>query len=278
MNLRLDTRRATRHERRMLVADIPVLQFDTIDSTNSEAMRRIAEGERGPLWVVAGAQTAGKGRSGRGWVSHPGNFYGSLIVSLDAPARVAPQLSLVTAVAVHDAIVAAAAPLQVDGLRLKWPNDVLIGHGKLAGLLAESTTTAEGRLVAVLGIGVNIAAPPDDLGRAIASLAGAGVATSPATLLRHLSNALTVWLTRWSRGSGYGEVRAAWRDRAGSLGEPLTVHVGATGNSASDTKVSGRFAGLADDGALLLSLDDGTIRRVTFGDVTLRTAGTAAAD
>jgi BirA family biotin operon repressor/biotin-[acetyl-CoA-carboxylase] ligase len=260
--------------------DIPQRYFDSIDSTNSEAMRRIAAGEHGPLWVIAGEQSAGKGRSGRAWASRRGNFYGSLIVPLDASAAVVHEVSLLTGVAVIDAIRAAAAPATIEGLRLKWPNDVLIGAAKLAGLLPESTTAPGGRMVVVLGIGINLAAPPVDLGRAVTSLEAAGVTTSPAALLSQLSNALTLWLARWKHGSGFAEVREAWLARAGPIGETLSIQAGAVARDAdraNPDRVFGRFAGLASDGALLLTLSDGTTRRFTWGDVTLGT-GTPAAD
>ena len=89
-------------------SDIPIIDLDEIDSTNTEAMRRIAAGERGPLWITAKVQTAGKGRSGRAWVSDSGNLYASLIVALDCEAAVAPHLSCVAGVAVADAIRAEA--------------------------------------------------------------------------------------------------------------------------------------------------------------------------
>jgi BirA family biotin operon repressor/biotin-[acetyl-CoA-carboxylase] ligase len=126
-------------------------------------------------------------------------------------------------------------------------------------------------LVVVLGIGINVASAPDDLGRAVTSLDRVAVASSPAALVRPLSNALSVWLARWRRGSGFDEVRSAWLERAGPIGEMLTVRTGATTSGGPDDHPSGRFAGLAEDGALLLTLVDGAVRRITWGDVTLGT-------
>src|SRR5215472_12224070 len=106
---------------------LPGVVFDEIDSTNTEAMRRAVAGERGPLWIAARRQTRGRGRSGRHWLSEPGNLYASLLITLECQPGVAQQLSLVAGVAVVDAIRTAAGGLgKPEGLRLKWPNDVLI--------------------------------------------------------------------------------------------------------------------------------------------------------
>ena len=170
---------------------IPIIDLDEIDSTNTEAMRRVAAGERGLLWITAKVQTAGKGRSGRAWVSQTGNLYASLITTLDVAPVVAHHLSLITGIAVVDAIRSAAAPATLPGLRLKWPNDVLLDGGKLAGLLMESTSdVVTGRLVVVLGIGINLSVPPVDLGRAVASLTGAGATTERLQLISRLSIAI----------------------------------------------------------------------------------------
>lgn len=244
-------------------SDIPFIDLDDIDSTNTEAMRRIAAGERGPLWITAKVQTAGKGRSGRAWVSDTGNLYASLIVSLDCEAAVAHQLSFVAGIAVADAVRAVASPDPLPGLRLKWPNDVLLDGGKLSGMLLESTTDLQrGKLVAVIGIGINIAAPPADLGRAVASLVGSGITADRMKLIHALSGAIGHWLTVWNSGSGFEGVRSAWLERAGPIGETMSIN-------ADRGAVSGRFAGIDRDGALLLTLDHGETRRFTHGDVTL---------
>lgn len=242
---------------------IPIIDLDEIDSTNTEAMRRVARGERGPLWITAKVQTAGKGRSGRAWVSESGNLYASLIVALDCLPAVAHHLSFVAGVAVADAIRAEAAPDALPGLRLKWPNDVLLDGGKLSGMLLESASDPRtGQLVAVFGIGINIAAPPADLGRAVASLAASGIATDRMKLLHRLSDTIRHWLAVWNRGSGFESVRSAWLERAGPIGERVSIN-------ADRGAVGGLFAGIDGDGALLLTLDHGETRRFTHGDVTL---------
>lgn len=246
----------------------PVEHLDQIDSTNTEAMRRIAKGETGPLWLVADRQTAGKGRSGRSWTSEPGNFYGSLILPLECPRDVAAQVSLIVGIAVVDAL-AEVAGGPVDGLRLKWPNDVLIGTAKLAGILTESTVAPQsGRLIVVPGIGINLANPPRLLGRATASLNANGKSIPPAALVAPLSHWLQHWLRLWSHGETFEVVKDAWQTRAGRPGEAITVNI-------ESGLVAGTYQGLDGAGALLMRVEDGTERRVTFGDVMLAREQTA---
>src|SRR6267378_2624975 len=100
---------------------IGLIACDTVGSTNAEALAYARAGERGPLWVTARAQTAGRGRRGRVWVSEPGNLYATLLLTDPAPPERAAQLSFVAALAVHDAI-ARLAPALAPRLALKWPN------------------------------------------------------------------------------------------------------------------------------------------------------------
>lgn len=246
-----------------------LLALDEIDSTNAEGMRLAAAGETGPLWIWAGAQSVGRGRSGRSWASVPGNLYASLLTRLECPPDAVHQLSLLAGVAVHDAIRTAASGSgrELPGLRLKWPNDVLIDGGKLAGILPESTfIPGSGRRVVVIGIGINLASHPSNLGRAVSHLAAHGCVITPAAMLGSLAAALDDWLGRWDNGSGFGSVREAWLQRAGPSGEPITI------NTGRET-VEGSFLGIDADGALVLGDLSGVRRRFTYGDVALGTAG-----
>ncbi len=122
------------------------VHLEEVDGTNAEAMRRVLAGERGPLWISADRQLSGRGRSGRIWTSAPGNLFASVVATLDCQPAAAGQLSLVAGVAVIDAIRRAG---DVPGLRLKWPNDILVGMAKAGGILVESTvatrTTGDSR-------------------------------------------------------------------------------------------------------------------------------------
>ncbi len=243
------------------------------DSTNAEAMRRALAGEPAPLWVLADRQTSGRGRSGRAWASQPGNLFASLLVSTACAPAQAGQLSLAAGVAAIDAIRKAAAPLTPPaGLRLKWPNDILIGAAKAGGILAESTTRNSGaERLAVIGIGLNLASAPGDLGRAATFLSAHGLSLSPQRALCFLADAMDGWLRTWNDARGFADVRRAWLERAGSIGEPLTVHTG--GGIAS-----GRFAGIDEEGALLIAGPDGRERRFSYGDVMLGEPEGAAAE
>jgi BirA family biotin operon repressor/biotin-[acetyl-CoA-carboxylase] ligase len=246
-----------------------VIHHPELGSTNTEALSLAARGETGPLWVVTDRQTQGRGRSGRTWTSVDGNFYGSLLVTLDCPTRVVHQLSLLAGVAVHGAVAAAAARAGagVPALRLKWPNDVLMGEAKIAGILPESTSGQGGQTAVVIGIGLNLAGVPDGLGRAAACLADAGVPVTPTAMLDDLHSAFRETLALWDCGRGFRAIRERWLARAGRIGEAITVNAGGG-------PVAGTFGGVDPDGALLLREPDGALRRFTYGDVSLSARGT----
>ena len=234
-------------------------------STNAEAFKRAGAGEAGPLWIMARRQTQGRGRSGRQWASEPGNLYASLLQRLACPQSVVHQLSLLAGVATVEAI-AAAAGGAVPGLRLKWPNDVLIGEAKCAGILPESQMGAGGsEVVIVIGIGINLASHPEGLGRAATHLAAHGVTAGPEAMLGCLGEAIPRWLGVWDRGAGFPRVRAAWLRHGGSVGESVTVDTGRE-------RIAGTFLDLDDSGALVLEDIEGRKRKLTFGDVTLTQA------
>ncbi len=244
----------------LLPADTRLVHLASCGSTNAEALARAAAGDDLPLWVLADRQTAGRGRSGRGWVSEPGNLLASLALPLSAPPAAIPQLSLLAGVAAVDAVRAACGA--VPGLRLKWPNDVLVVGGKLGGILVEASGIRSGR-IAVIGIGLNLAAAPAGLERGAASLAALGHAVSPLDMLAFLAEAMHEWLAVWQAGAGFSDVRAAWLSRTGLAGEAISVN-------GSAGPIRGSFAGLDTDGALLMRVAaSGAVRRITFGDVTI---------
>lgn len=250
-----------------------LLAFDEIDSTNAEGMRLAGAGETGPLWIWARTQTLGRGRSGRIWTSVPGNLYASLLTRLDCPPDSVHQLSLLTGVAAHDAIRSAAlrTGAALAGLRLKWPNDVLIGEAKLAGILPESTRVPgpSHALIAVVGIGINLAGRPEGIGRTATDLAAHGCPIEPADMLGRLAAAMADWLGRWDNGAGFERVRKAWLQRAGPPGERISVNTGRE-------LVEGSFLGIDAQGALVLRDLSGARHRFTYGDVTLGAAADAS--
>jgi BirA family biotin operon repressor/biotin-[acetyl-CoA-carboxylase] ligase len=239
-----------------------ILHIDETDSTNADAMRLALKGEDLPLWVIADRQTAGRGRAGRSWVSPGGNLYTSLAFCCAAKMENAGQLSLIAGISLFDAIRASTDLAQDAGLRLKWPNDILMGGAKMGGILVESTS-ARGSpgFLAVVGFGVNLSSHPEDLGRAVTSLGRHTRAPAPAVLLASLADQFPRWLDVWESGDGFTAIRQGWMERAGPIGEAITV------NSA-DGLISGTYRGLSETGALLAEVD-GQVREINHGDVAL---------
>ena len=227
---------------------------DTIGSTNAEALRLAREGERGPLWITAKRQTAGRGRRGRSWASEPGNLYASLLLTEPAPPDRYPELSFVAALALHDAVTARIAGL-ASRVRLKWPNDLLIDRNKFAGILVEGEGTG-----VVIGVGVNCAHHPGGTDYPATDLATAGVRTSPETLFAPLTAAMAARIAEWHRGANFSAIRAGWLGRAGGLGKPVRVRT-------RDGEFTGAFEGIDDTGRLVLRSSDGTMQALAAGDV-----------
>ncbi len=242
--------------------------LEDVGSTNTEAFKRAEAGERGPLWIAARRQTQGRGRSGRRWGSEPGNLYASLLQTLACPKSAISQISLLTGVAVVDAIQAVAGG-RVSGLRLKWPNDVLIGTAKCCGILAESVAASGANTIVVIGIGINLAWHPTDIDREATHLNAHGFNVTFEDMLDALTRSMNAWLDVWGEGAGFDGVRAAWLERTGPIGETAEANTGSE-------RIRGTFLGLAPDGALLLRDVHGLQRTITYGDVTI--AGPAHGD
>jgi BirA family transcriptional regulator, biotin operon repressor / biotin---[acetyl-CoA-carboxylase] ligase len=246
----------------MLPAGHRALYLAETSSTNAHAMRLACEGAPPPQWVWAGRQTRGRGRLGRAWDSPQGNLYASLFIAPDCPVAMISGLPLLAGLAAYDAISEFAAITDLaDRLRLKWPNDILLDNAKLGGVLIESAMIAQGQQAVVIGTGLNLAAAPSGLDRAVTCLRDHGVNASPADALGALSCAAEAWLAVWANGTGFNEIRSAWLARAHPLGAGISVWFG-------DERVEGRFAGVDDTGALRLSVDGGE-RRITAGDVAI---------
>ena len=232
--------------------------YETLGSTNAEALALARAGERGPLWVTADTQTSGRGRRGRQWTSPAGNLYATLLLNKPSSPEVAPQLSFVAALAAYDAISAAAPPL-ANRLALKWPNDVLIGDAKAGGILVEGESGAD--FAVAVGIGINCASHPGETPYPATDLAANGAVVTAALLLRELATAMTPRLSQWEGGRGFAVVRADWLKRAAGLGQRVTVRLG-------DGEQTGVFQGLDETGRLLLQTLDG-VEKVAAGDVFL---------
>jgi BirA family biotin operon repressor/biotin-[acetyl-CoA-carboxylase] ligase len=245
---------------RAVAAGVRLVAHDVLGSTNAEALDLAQQGERGALWVVAGQQTAGRGRRGRAWISQPGNLHASLLLTAAAPAEHWPQLSFVAALVVHDAIVEVAAGLK-PRLAIKWPNDLLLDGAKLAGILIEGTDAGEEDAVAI-GIGVNCASHPDGTDHPAIDLAAAGAPVAAEVLLGALSAKMLGRLAQWNRGEGFSTIRADWLARAVGVGADVRVRL-------ADKELTGRFEALDEAGGLVLRLPGGEATTVAAGDVLL---------
>ncbi len=213
------------------------------------------------MWLLARRQTAGRGRRGRAWTAGQGNLTATLLLTLDNPPAEAAQLAFVAALAVGEMIDAYVSP-GVAGF--KWPNDILLMGRKAAGMLIESDPAPAGGLWQAVGIGVNLVDFPTDLERPATALAEhlrPDLVRPPSQddALERLSTAFAQALRIWL-AEGFAPIRQAWLARAVGMGGPCTARL-------PHETVDGLAEGLDADGALLLRLPSGPLRRITAGDV-----------
>lgn len=241
--------------------------FETIDSTNQKAMELARSGAAEGEVVIAEAQTRGRGRLGRSFFSPAGvSFYASIILRPPIPPAVAPQITLVAGLAV------ALAVERAIGLRpgLKWPNDVMLGHLKVAGILTEMESEADRVLHVVCGPGVNLnvpaaAFPPDlrDIATSILSTTGHRVdrRAFAADFFAQLERLYDEFLK-----GGFAVLRKRWESYSILNGRRVAI-------AGIGERAEGKVIGLDDDGALRVRTRAGEVSRVISGDVTLLKEG-----
>jgi BirA family biotin operon repressor/biotin-[acetyl-CoA-carboxylase] ligase len=247
---------------RAVAAGHRLMAHEVLGSTNAEALRLARQGDRGPVWIVADRQLAGRGRRERSWISELGNLFATLLLPSPGPSGRWPQLSLVAALAVYDAISETASAL-ASAIRIKWPNDILLEHAKLAGILLECDGGQHDAIA--VGIGINCASHPVGTQHPATNLAAAGIAMTPAMLLPPLSAKMMARLAQWNQGENFSAVRADWTACAAGLGENVSVRVG-------HRSLCGRFEGLDEDGSLVLRQPDGRAKRITAADMSILSA------
>jgi BirA family biotin operon repressor/biotin-[acetyl-CoA-carboxylase] ligase len=250
-------------------------EHETIGSTNAVAMARARDGDAGRLWVVCDFQSEGRGRRGSQWATAKGNLASSLFIAVDAAPGVAATLGFVAGLSLDEALrrvaPSLAAAFAMDGLqpgadrqaarlRLKWPNDVLLDGGKLAGILLEAAPLPNGKLAVVIGIGVNVVEAPSGLPYPTAALAGLGIRLSAADLFAALSDCWSVIERIWDGGRGFPRIRDLWLDRAAGVGEEAVIRIG-------QEVMRGRFETIDSEGRLMIRLGDGTLRPISAGEV-----------
>ena len=261
------------------MTDWRLAAYESLPST-SDLCRTLAEaGEPDGLAVIARRQTAGRGSRGREWVAPEGNLNLSVLIRPRETLAAAAQWSLLAAVAVAEA-------LEPVACQVKWPNDLLLDGRKVAGILLDGADDGAGGLAwLVIGMGVNLVAAP--------AFPGAGVVFSPPLMGgaggegpdrgilegsplprplpqgegRRIAVRVLVRLAHWRRIrllDGFAPIRAAWLARATPLGDPVSLRIG-------DQRLGGQFAGLGDDGSLLLRTG-GRVHSFTTGEIMLGSA------
>lgn len=235
--------------------------YEELASTNDRARELAEEGAAHGEVVIAERQTAGRGRRGRPWVSPARkNLYFSVVLRPDLPTARAPELTLVASLAVCDALRQAG----VDA-GIKWPNDVLAGGRKIAGILTELAAEPDRVHWVVVGVGVNVNATAEDFpeelrGEATSVLLERGEPAPRALFAVACLSALEGWLDVHEE-QGFAPIREAWRERSVTLGREVRVRVD-----------EGELTGTAEDidaaGALLVRTRAG-VERVLAGDVQL---------
>ncbi|MFD3189302.1 biotin--[acetyl-CoA-carboxylase] ligase [Sedimentitalea sp. HM32M-2] len=228
--------------------------LDSVDSTLNEAAR-IAPDLAGPEWILARNQTAARGRRGRGWSNPQSNLAATLVLKPHEPAAQAALRSFVAALALYDACVAVIG--RSDGLQLKWPNDVLLNGGKLAGILLESTGRGGNLSYLGIGIGVNLAEAPSPEAvepgamRPVSLLSETGSDVDPETFLTHLAAAYARHELQFTT-YGFEPIRAAWLTRAARLGQQIRART-------ATSETTGRFETVDGQGNLVLETAQGRV-------------------
>jgi BirA family biotin operon repressor/biotin-[acetyl-CoA-carboxylase] ligase len=249
--------------------------FDSIGSTNAEALSRAREDERGPIWFVTSEQTAGRGRRNRAWIAPRGNLASSILEVIDVSPAMAATLGFAAGLALEAALrkVCEASP-QWAGLdemkfALKWPNDVLAGKKKLAGILLEAESVGD-RLAVVVGIGTNVVAAPEGTPAPATSLTALGVDVGAEDLFAALSDSWTEYRGIWDNGSGFAEIRQKWLERAAGLGQPVSIVSGGS-------TVTGIFDTIDASGCMVVRTSDGRRVPISAGDVYFGSTASAGA-
>ncbi|ADO43362.1 biotin--[acetyl-CoA-carboxylase] ligase [Ketogulonicigenium vulgare] len=227
-------------------AGVDRIIFDSIDSTMLEARRQLALGLTRPLWILAHDQTAGHGRRGRAWTHPAGNFAGTVVFRPGGTPHSAGLRSFLMSNALRTALSAFVDPAR---LGLKWPNDVLLDGGKIAGILLESS--AQGAAVdwLAIGVGVNLAMAPDSDGAAFAPVALGAHPPHPEVFLTHLARAFAAQEAIFAT-DGFAPIRNEWLKHAVMRGKTITARL-------PNVTYEGRFDGIDDDGNLMLTCADG---------------------
>ena len=240
--------------------DWPILVFDSIDSTNAEALRAIERGQAAPFLVLAERQTAGRGRRGRKWASpFAENIYYSLVLRIDGGMRQLEGLSLVVGLAVMQAL----RELGISGAGLKWPNDVLVGQKKIAGILLELVGDPADVCHVVLGVGINVNMQiTEEVDQQWTSMRlESGKVFDRNHLVGELGAMLQAYLCR-HQVDGFSAIQAEWEQNHLWQGRAVSLIAGVN-------HIEGEVLGIDSQGALRLKVN-GVEKVFSGGELSLR--------
>jgi BirA family biotin operon repressor/biotin-[acetyl-CoA-carboxylase] ligase len=227
-----------------------IIHLDSVDSTNAYAKTLINKVET-PVVIVADEQTAGRGRYDRVWQAGRGNLMMSLLLDADKHVEQLGQLSFVASLAL-------AQVIDDDAVTLKWPNDVMFGGKKMAGILIEALESGGDVSHVIIGVGVNISSHPEDALFSATSLNTEHIVRDRDELMNSYIECFGVLYKEWL--TDFSSIRSAWLAKCGHIGDKIVV-------KSASTQKEGVFMGLGLDGELLLQLSDGKQEAINTGDV-----------
>jgi BirA family transcriptional regulator, biotin operon repressor / biotin---[acetyl-CoA-carboxylase] ligase len=243
----------------MLAPFFKLSKFETIGSTNTHARQMGDDGlpEGQVVWSLR--QESGVGRRGRQWTSPEGNLYCSILLRPKCTMVEAARLSFLVAIALHRAL-REFVPQHVP-MALKWPNDLLVDGHKIAGILLESKSGVDNELQwLVIGTGVNVANfPKTTEGLPATSIAEVGGSLDVEAIFIRYTEQFLYLYKLWEE-KGFAPIREEWLKWAVGRGKPVKVRL-------ADREFSGIFEDLDPSGALVLTMDDGSKKLVTAGEV-----------
>lgn len=239
--------------------DYEAVFYQEVTSTNDVARQRVSEGHKGPIWVASAAQTAGRGRLGRPWVSEKGNLYTSLMIRPDEKPDKMVALPFLVALAVRRALIMSGA--NGNQIKCKWPNDILFNEKKVAGILIESSMGSRGAIdFLIIGIGTNLNVYPEEAQFPATCFARETESyIDPEAYFVNLAAAFDMQWRAWQQ-FGFEPIRDDWLRHSWGMGEKRMIRT-------SNLEVTARLQSLDKDGALIIKLDDGTEKSLYAGDI-----------
>lgn len=239
-----------------------LLIFNTIDSTNSEAMRLIKANANMEYVILSEMQLRGRGRYQNEWQSPKGNLYFSLMLTRFVPINIKPQFSFITSVAVYQSIknIIERYDYNAHSLKIKWPNDLILNDKKVSGILLESINI-NSKCYTVIGIGVNILSAPINIHTATSIKEYINQEIDIYLLLDLIMNNFDTYFNIWEK-KGFKEIRNILIDNAFNLNQNINFNDG-------NQLVSGIFKNIDEQGNLVLKLSDGSNAIFSAGEILL---------